>query len=255
MDLKGKTALITGGARMGEAVAEALSNEGCHVALIYRRSKIQAEEIARKARRKGVKTLLMAADLRCPQDLERIVPQVASGLGRLDILVNMASVYSDLPLKGFEEHRSGGTPAGLLAWEESLNVEARSAYWLSIKAAPLMRRHGVGRIINFSDWLPASGRPRYKDHFTYYVAKGAVKSLTEILALELAPEILVNAVAPGPILPSEGMPERARKAVEKETPLRRWGGAAEIARAVLFLAQTEFITGECLRVDGGRHLY
>lgn len=246
--------MITGGARVGEAVVEALAREGCHVAVVYRRSSAQAEAIAQKARARGVKTLLIPADVRRLHDLEEIVPAVEKSLGRLDVLVNMASVYDDPPWEDLEKPGPGGVPKGIAAWEESLEVEARSAYWLALKAAPLMRRNGGGRVVNFSDWLPASGRPRYKDHFTYYVAKGTVKSLTEMLALELAPQILVNAVAPGPILPPGGMDAAARKAVEEETPLGRWGGPVEIARAVLFLIQTEFVTGECLRVDGGRHL-
>lgn len=254
MDLKNKTALITGGARMGAEVADALAKEGCNIAVVYRRSSANAEAVAQRARKRGVKTLLIPADVRRLTDLEEIVPSVEKNLGRLDILINMASVYDDPPWKDLEKPGPGGIPQGILAWEESFEVEARSAYWLALKAAPLMRRNGGGRIVNFSDWLPASGRPRYKDHVTYYVAKGAVKSLTEILALELAPDILVNAVAPGPILPPERMEAEERRAVEKETPLGRWGGPAEIARAVLFLVQTEFVTGECLRVDGGRHL-
>ena len=112
-----------------------------------------------------------------------------------------------------------------------------------------------GRIINFADWLPASGRPRYNDFLPYYVAKGGVIALTEALALELAPQrVLVNAIAPGPILPPEGSTAEEIAAVEKTTPLGRWGGADEIVKAVLFLIDSDFVTGEVIRVDGGRHL-
>ena len=118
-----------------------------------------------------------------------------------------------------------------------------------------MKSGGVGRIVNFSDWLPISGRPRYKGYVPYYTSKAAVAALTQSLALELAPEILVNAIAPGPILaPPDITPEETARVIEA-TPLRRWGGAEEIARAALFLIETEFVTGECLRVDGGRHLF
>ena len=103
--------------------------------------------------------------------------------------------------------------------------------------------------------MVASGRPRYRGFLTYYTAKKAVIGLTEALALELAPEVLVNAIAPGPIVAPPEMSGEEAAEVEKATPLGRWGGAAEIAKAVLFLVETDFVTGECIRVDGGRHLH
>ena len=118
-----------------------------------------------------------------------------------------------------------------------------------------MKERGAGRIINFTDWLPISGRPRYKGYVPYYTSKAAVAALTESLALELAPEILVNAIAPGPILAPPDITAEETARVIEATPLRRWGGAEEIARAALFLIETEFVTGECIRVDGGRHLF
>jgi NAD(P)-dependent dehydrogenase (short-subunit alcohol dehydrogenase family) len=118
-----------------------------------------------------------------------------------------------------------------------------------------MKQSGGARIINFADWLPVSGRPRYRGFVPYYSSKAAVVALTESLALELAPEILVNAIAPGPILEPPGLTPEENMAVIEATPLRRWGGAAEIAKTILFLVDSDFITGECIRVDGGRHLF
>jgi NAD(P)-dependent dehydrogenase (short-subunit alcohol dehydrogenase family) len=112
-----------------------------------------------------------------------------------------------------------------------------------------------GANYSFADWLPVSGRPGYRGFVPYYSSKAAVVGLTESLALELAPEILVNAIAPGPILAPPGLTPEESIEVMKATPLRRWGGAAEIAKTVLFLVDSDFITGECIRVDGGRHLY
>ena len=110
-------------------------------------------------------------------------------------------------------------------------------------------------MINFSDWIAASGRPRYTKYLPYYVAKSGVIGLTEIQALELAKDgILVNAVAPGPILPPPGISDAEMEAVMKATPLGRWGGETEIAKAVRFLIETDFVTGEVIRVDGGRHV-
>jgi NAD(P)-dependent dehydrogenase (short-subunit alcohol dehydrogenase family) len=118
-----------------------------------------------------------------------------------------------------------------------------------------MRRHGGGRIINFADWVAASARPRYKGYVAYYVAKAGVKALTEALALELAADhILVNAVAPGPILAPADLTTEQLKAVEDATPLGHWGGAAEVVKIVLALIDSDFVTGETIRVDGGRHV-
>jgi NAD(P)-dependent dehydrogenase (short-subunit alcohol dehydrogenase family) len=118
-----------------------------------------------------------------------------------------------------------------------------------------MRRHGAGRIVNFADWLAPSGRPRYPGYLSYYVAKAGIVALTEALALELAADqILVNAVAPGPILPPPDMTGEEIEKVARATPVGRWGGEGEIAKAVLALVDADFITGETIRVDGGRHV-
>jgi NAD(P)-dependent dehydrogenase (short-subunit alcohol dehydrogenase family) len=118
-----------------------------------------------------------------------------------------------------------------------------------------MRRAGTGRIVNFADWISASGRPRYVAYLPYYVAKRGVIGLTEALALELAPDqILVNAIAPGPILAPDGTSPEEAAAVESATPLGRWGGPQEIAKAVAFLIDSDFVTGETIRIDGGRHV-
>ena len=139
--------------------------------------------------------------------------------------------------------------------DRQLSVDLGGTFRVSRAAVPLMRRTGGGRIINFTDWVAASGRPRYKGYVAYYVAKAAVKALTEILALELAADqILVNAVAPGPILAPPGTSTEESEAVERATPLGRWGGPEEIVKAVLALIDSDFITGETIRVDGGRHL-
>jgi NAD(P)-dependent dehydrogenase (short-subunit alcohol dehydrogenase family) len=166
-------------------------------------------------------------------------------LGRLDILINMASLYAAKP---FAELTAAD-------WDRQLAVDLRSTFLFAHAAAPVMKRQGGGRIINFTDWVAASARPRYPDYTPYYVAKAGVKALTETLALELAADqILVNAIAPGPILAPPEMTTDESDAVVKSTPLGRWGGEAEIAKTVMFLVDSGFVTGETIRVDGGRHV-
>jgi NAD(P)-dependent dehydrogenase (short-subunit alcohol dehydrogenase family) len=245
MNLTGTVVLITGGKRIGVVVAEELARRGADVALSYWRSRQEAEEGAERVRRAGRRTMTQAADLSTRDGCRALVAATAAGLGRLDILINMASVYRSRPFEDLDDE----------AWRAPLDVDLGSAFFCSRAAVPHMRAQGRGRIINFSDWVARSGRPRYKGFLPYYVAKAAVIALTEALALELAADnILVNAIAPGPIVAPVSTTEAELEAVEAATPLGRWGGEAEIAKAVMGLLESDFITGETVRVDGGRHL-
>lgn len=245
MTLEGRAALITGGARMGDAIAETLATLGADVALTYRASAAAAERAAAAVRRLGRRAHTLRADLADPAACRDAVEAAAATFGRLDVVVNMASTYRATPIDALDVAR----------WDEQMAVDLRAAFLVSMAAVPHMRAAGGGRIINFSDWIAASGRPRYPGYVPYYVAKAGVKALTEALALELAPDrILVNAVAPGPIVAPPGMSAEESAAVELATPLGRWGGEAEVARAVAFFCESDFVTGETVRVDGGRHL-
>jgi NAD(P)-dependent dehydrogenase (short-subunit alcohol dehydrogenase family) len=245
MDLQDRVALVTGGKRIGASVAVELARRGADVALVYRASRPEAEETASAVRDAGRRALLLHADLTAADTCERVVADTVGGLGRLDVLVNMASRYRAKP---FDELTAED-------FDAQLAVDLR-ATWLCARAAvPHLRRVRGGRIINFADWLAASGRPRYVGFLPYYVAKAGVVALTQALALELAADqILVNAIAPGPIVAPEGTSDDEFAKVERATPLGRWGGEIEIAKAVLALVESDFITGETIRVDGGRHL-
>ena len=243
MDPRGKVAVITGGARIGQVVADALAKRGCALALVYRSSRDAADKTVSSAKAAGVDAIAIQADAREVNQIKAAVRETLKALGRLDILINMASTYVRTP---------DPTEAD---WNDAIDSNAKSAFLFSTHAARVMKDRGAGRIVNVADWLPISGRPRYKGYVPYYTSKAAVVALTESLALELAPEILVNSVAPGPILAPPDFTAEETSRVIDATPLRRWGGAEEIARAALFLIETEFVTGECIRVDGGRHLF
>ncbi len=245
MDLIQKVALITGGKRIGAVVALALAKAGADVALVYNRSRDEADETAAGVRALGRRAIAVRADVSSAAECEDAVASTIRELGRLDILINMASLYAAKPF------------ADLSAadWDRQLAVDLRAGFVFAHAAAPHMGQSGGGRIVNFTDWVAASGRPRYPGYLPYYVAKAGVKALTEALALELAADhILVNAIAPGPILAPPDMSKEESEAVVKSTPLGRWGGEEEIVKAVMFLIESDFVTGETVRVDGGRHV-
>lgn len=234
MELTDRVALITGGRRIGAVVASELARKGAHVAMVYRGSRPDNEG-----------PFFIQADLQQPEACRRAVDETAAKFGRLDVLVNMASIYRQ---KSIDDLTTAD-------WDEQMAVDLRAAWLCSQAAVPHMRRVLGGRIINFSDWVARSGRPRYTGFLPYYVAKAGVIALTEALALELAADqILVNAIAPGPIVAPPATSATESAAVERATPLGRWGGEMEIAKAVLALVESDFITGETIRVDGGRHV-
>ncbi len=245
MTLSNRVALITGSKRIGAAVALDLAAHGADVALVYNQSREEAEAAAEAIRAAGRKALVMQADVSSASECARIVEETVRELGRIDVLVNMASIYRARDLDQLTADD----------WNRQLDVDLRAAFLCSHAAMPHMRGQGGGRIINFADWVAASGRPRYTGYVPYYVAKQGVIALTEALALELAPaQILVNAIAPGPIVAPPGTSDEEKAEVARTTPLGRWGGEDEIVKTVRFLVESDYVTGETIRVDGGRHL-
>src|SRR6478735_681773 len=234
MTPSGKVALITGGKRIGAVVAAALAKAGADVALVYNRSRAEADETAAAVRAAGRRAFTVQADVTDERACQDAVAATVRELGRLDVLINMASLYVAKPFSDLSA----------ADWDRQLSVDLRATFLFSHAAAPEMRKQGGGRIINFADWIVASSRPRYPGYLPYYVAKAGAIALTEALALELASDqILVNAVAPGPIMAPSGTTDEEFKVVEAATPLGRWGGPEPIARAVLFLIETDFVTG------------
>jgi NAD(P)-dependent dehydrogenase (short-subunit alcohol dehydrogenase family) len=245
MDLADKVFILTGGKRIGRVVAQELAARGANLILSYRGSKDEAELTVADVEARGRHATAVAADVSRPADCAALVAHAVATFGRVDGLVNMASIYKERPFDRLTEQE----------WDADLDINLRSAFLCAQAVTPHMRAVGGGRIVNFADWLARSGRPHYSGFTAYYVAKAGIIALTEALALELAQDqILVNAIAPGPIVPPPSISQAEIDEVAEATPLGRWGGEIEIAKAVLMLCETDFITGETIRVDGGRHL-
>jgi NAD(P)-dependent dehydrogenase (short-subunit alcohol dehydrogenase family) len=245
VDLLDRSFLVTGVRRIGAAVAVELARRGAHVAVAYHQSASQAEGLASRIGALGRRSLALQGDLSRVSECRRVVNATAASLGRLDGLVCLASRYERVPVDDVD----------VLRWDAALDLDLR-ATWACVSAAlPHLRAMGGGRIVTCADWIAASGRPRYLGYLPYYVAKAGVIALTEALALELARDgILVNCVAPGPIVPPAGTPHAVIQANAQAIPLGRWGGEDAIAKAVVALMASDFVTGETIRVDGGRHL-
>jgi len=245
VDLSNQVAIVTGGKRIGAVVAAELARRGADIGLCYNRSRAELETTGETIKALGRRVVIMQATFANAAECEAFVNDSAKSLGRLDILINMASIYVSIPFDKLTVEQ----------YDENVAVDMRSAFVCSRAAVPHLRKAGGGHIINFSDWLSRSGRPRYTGYLPYYVAKTGVIALTEALALELASDkILVNAIAPGPILAPPDTTEAELGAVEKSTPLGTWGGEMAIAEAVLAILSCSFVTGETIRVDGGRHI-
>ncbi len=225
--------------RIGEAIVRELHGAGMRVWIHYHRSREAALALARELeeRRPG-SSATVAGDLADPRVPERIIATLA-GEG-LDLLVNNASLFRPAPLEAID----------LAEWEAVMGVNLRAPLMLARAAAPLLRQRG-GCIVNLTD--VHADRP-LKDYPLYSTSKAALEMLTRALARELAPEVRVNAVAPGAILWPPEMPEALRRTILGRIPLQRAGDPADIAQAVRYLAGAPYVTGQVLRVDGGRSL-
>ncbi len=249
MDLKGRVALVTGGARrLGRGIALALARAGSDVVIHYRGSREEAEQTAGDISALGVEAHLAQADLGLPAEIERLFIDLRDRIGRLDILVNSAAGFESCP---FEELSAA-------LWDRVMALNLRAPFLCSQQAArwmkeSVLRGRGAGLIVNLGD---LSGVNPWLGYAAHGVSKAALIHLTKVAARELAPEVRVNAVIPGAILPPPGVdPDSSEwQKMGERVPARRTGDPADVGETVVFLATNDFITGETIVVDGGEHL-
>jgi pteridine reductase len=238
--LAGKVALVTGSAkRLGKAVALRLAEEGADLVIHHGNSHADAMETVAEIEKLGRRGLALSADLRNVDEIRRLFVEVAKGFGRLDILVNSAANFLPASIVSTTEE----------IWDASLDTNLKAGFFCAQAAVPLLRRT-KGTIVNFADVGGLRGWPGYIPHS---ISKAGVVMLTKVLAKALAPDVRVNAIAPGTITMPGDPPEWEADFV-KLAPLGRTGAPSDIADAVSYLVQAEFLTGHTLVLDGGRSL-
>lgn len=241
MILTNKTVLITGAAiRVGRAIAVALAKRGARIAVHYNNSRVEAERLVAELRTNyRHDAISIKADLAHLGQTQKMAASIAQHWGTIDVLINSAAIYK----KTSFGHMSPKD------WDTHMDINARAPMFLSQAVAPYMRKQKAGKIINIADWMAL--RP-YTDFIPYCASKAALLCINTALAKALAPKIQVNAIMPGPVLPQEKSAPRQRHAMAQATLLKRLGTPEDIAHAVLFLIEADFITGTVLPVDGGR---
>lgn len=243
MELRGTVAIVTGGAvRLGRSIALSLAEQGCALCIHYWQSAEAARETLDAIRESGARGVIVQADLRDPgAAARRIVASAVAEFGRVDVLVNSASIFEPGTLAETSEE----------AWDRHFAINLKAPFLLCREFAARLQPAQRAAIVNLADWRGLRPVP---GHLAYTLTKSGLIALTRLLAQELAPRVQVNAVAPGAVLPPAGAGPDHLEGLLDEIPLARTGTPDEVTRAVLFLLQSEFVTGEVLHVTGGQEL-
>ncbi|MGH7679861.1 MAG: SDR family oxidoreductase [Gemmatimonadaceae bacterium] len=241
MELTGKVALVTGGGRrVGKALALALARKGALVAVHFNESERGAREVVEEIRASGGRAETFGADLTDTKKIGPLVDQVVRSLRGLDVLVNSAAIMERTPFGEID----------VAAWERIFALNLRAPFFLAQAAAPQLQR-ARGAIVNIADLAAFETWPGYIPHG---LTKGGVVHMTKALARVLAPNVRVNAIAPGTVLLPDNWSDEDAAHLNETTPLKREGTPEDVAAAMLFLIDSDYITGETIIVDGGRHV-
>ena len=239
MVIEGKTALVTGGAhRVGKAICLALAQAGANLVINYHASADAAQATAVEVRELGVTALPIQADVSDLGQVESMVTAAKDRFGAIDILVNSASRFEKTPFPTKD----------VAAWHRVTDILIHGSFYCANAIAPTMLERGEGAIVNIVDLAAWEPWPNFAAHS---VGKAGLLALTRQLALELAPTVRVNAVAPGPVLPPPNFSEAQIVRTVQRTLLNRWGSAEDVAQAVMYLIQADYVTSEVIVVDGG----
>lgn len=238
--LRGRRALITGGSvRVGRALSLELADMGLDLAIHHRSSDAEAERTAADCRERGVRAVVVKADLQRADECRRVVAEAQAALGGLEVLVNSASNFLPSAFEGTTEEQ----------FDLVMDVNLKAPFFLAQAVAPAMIAGGFGRIVNMSDVAGLEPWPRFTAHS---VTKAGIVMLTRSLAQELAPAVTVNAIAPGTVLMPDGATEAATRRSREKAVLDRIGSPDDVAGALRYLLEADYVTGHTLVVDGGR---
>lgn len=239
MDPKDRTALVTGGAhRIGKAITMMLARAGANVVINYNSSAAAAQQTAAAVAALGVEGMAVQCDVSDPEAVRRMAEQVHERFGGVDILVNSADRFEKHPFP----------TADVAPWHRVTSITIDGAFYVSNEFTPYMLEQGAGVIINIVDLSAWQPRPQFMAHS---VAKAALLAMTRQMAVELAPTVRVNAVAPGPVLAPTDYSEAAKERIAARTLLGRWGSPEDVTLAVKYLVEADYVTAELLTVDGG----
>ncbi len=239
--LQGNAALVTGGGtRVGAAIVRALAGAGCDALVHYGHNAEGARAVAADVERLGRKAFLLQADLTDRAQVEALAERAVAAAGRVDVLVHNAANFERTPPEALSAE----------AWDRAFALNATAPYLLTLALAPALRR-AKGSVVAIT--CLSATRP-WKNYLPYSASKAALANLVDGLAIALAPEVRVNAVAPGVVLPPAGYDEERLARIRERVPLGRIGTAEDVARAVVFLAENDYVTGQTITVDGGRSI-
>ncbi len=239
MEIRGGVALVTGGARrVGKAITLELARAGANVVILYNVSDAEAAQTARNALALGVESMTVQCDVADLPAVQRMAKAVRARFGRLDVLVNSAGLFARHPFPTDDYD----------TWRRVLDITVHGSFYVSNELAPLLLLQQEAAIVNIVDLSVWHPWPNFTAHA---VAKSGLLALTRQMALELAPRVRVNAVAPGPVMPPPRYSEERLRRSADRTLLKRWGAPEDVARAVRFLVESDYMTGEVVRVDGG----
>jgi len=242
MNLQGKVALVTGGAkRVGKSIVQSLAARGCKMVVHYHTSQAAAQETVGELTAAGHEAIALQADITKEEEVDHMIADAIAHFGRVDVLINNAAVFFRTPIDTLSEED----------WERTIEVNLTGTFMCAHKLGLRMKEWGWGHIINIAD---VAGQRPWVDYLPYSISKACVITFTQGLAMELAPEVMVNAIVPGPMLFQDDTPLEVQQREIDKTLLKRAGTPEELAEAVTFVAESDYSTGSLFHVDGGRGL-
>lgn len=239
MEIKGKNVLITGSAnRVGKEIALSLAKEGANIIIHYFKSASQADQTMKELKEHNISSKALKADFNKVSEIKEMINASIEAMGSIDVLINCASVFYKTPINELEESH----------WDNILNINLKGNFFCCKFAGLHMMKRGFGKIINVTD---VGGIIPWKDYLPYCISKSAIIAMTKALAKEFSPYVLVNAIAPGTILPPDNMNSQVIEKLKEKTLIKKIGSPSDINECIKFILKSDYVTGSIFIIDGG----